>query len=79
RVPARPPPSFDPLLPSTSAGPSASESDADAHLSGLTGSSTSVEIPDKPVPGITCLAQRGALIKSMLNFLKKAFQDQSFA
>ena len=28
-----------------------------------------------PIPGVTCLPQRAALLKSMLNFLKKAIQD----
>ena len=28
-----------------------------------------------PLPGVTCLPQRAALLKSMLNFLKKAIQD----
>ena len=28
-----------------------------------------------PLPGLTCLPQRAALLKSMLNFLKKAIQD----
>ena len=32
-----------------------------------------------PRPGVTCLPQRAALLKSMLNFLKKAIQDQAFS
>jgi len=32
-----------------------------------------------PKPGITCLPQRAALLKSMLNFLKKAIQDPAFS
>ena len=31
--------------------------------------------PLSPLPGLTCLPQRAALLKSMLNFLKKAIQD----
>lgn len=33
---------------------------------------------DAPKPGLTCLPQRAALLKSMLNFLKKAIQDPAF-
>lgn len=33
----------------------------------------------EPVSGVTCLPQRAALLKSMLNFLKKAIQDSSFS
>ena len=33
---------------------------------------------DAPRPGLTCLPQRAALLKSMLNFLKKAIQDPAF-
>ena len=29
--------------------------------------------------GVTCLPQRAALLKSMLNFLKKAIQDPAFS
>merc|ERR1719509_92555 len=32
-----------------------------------------------PKSGITCLPQRAALLKSMLNFLKKAIQDPAFS
>ncbi len=32
-----------------------------------------------PKPGVTCLPQRAALLKSMLNFLKKAIQDSAFS
>ena len=32
-----------------------------------------------PKPGVTCLPQRAALLKSMLNFLKKAIQDPAFS
>lgn len=41
---------------------------------------------EKPLPdysaaktGLTCLPQRAALLKSMLNFLKKAIQDQALS
>lgn len=41
--------------------------------------SGSTEAPlDAPKPGLTCLPQRAALLKSMLNFLKKAIQDPAF-
>lgn len=32
-----------------------------------------------PLPGVTCLPQRAALLKSMLNFLKKAIQERAFS
>eukprot|EP00095_Tigriopus_kingsejongensis_P000123 maker-scaffold450_size166944-snap-gene-0.20 protein:Tk00123 transcript:maker-scaffold450_size166944-snap-gene-0.20-mRNA-1 annotation:"hypothetical protein DAPPUDRAFT_313219" len=35
--------------------------------------------PTAPVPGVSCLPQRSALLKSMLNFLKKAIQDPAFS
>ena len=39
------------------------------------------ELPDYSAAktGLTCLPQRAALLKSMLNFLKKAIQDQAFS
>ncbi|KAJ8947111.1 hypothetical protein NQ318_002470 [Aromia moschata] len=41
---------------------------------------TSVDLEDVAEnAGKTCLPQRAALLKSMLNFLKKAFQDSAFA
>lgn len=33
----------------------------------------------EPIPGRACLPQRAALLKSMLNFLKKAIQDTTFS
>ena len=45
-----------------------------------------LEVGPKPFPdysaaktGLTCLPQRAALLKSMLNFLKKAIQDQALS
>jgi E3 ubiquitin-protein ligase HUWE1 len=38
-----------------------------------------VEYLTAPKPGVTCLPQRAALLKSMLNFLKKAIQDPAFS
>ncbi|NXD60642.1 HUWE1 ligase, partial [Corvus moneduloides] len=32
-----------------------------------------------PLPGVQCIPQRAALLKSMLNFLKKAIQDPAFS
>uniref|UniRef100_A0A803T881 E3 ubiquitin-protein ligase HUWE1 n=1 Tax=Anolis carolinensis TaxID=28377 RepID=A0A803T881_ANOCA len=32
-----------------------------------------------PIPGVQCIPQRAALLKSMLNFLKKAIQDPAFS
>ena len=45
------------------------------------GAATSVPVVHltEPLPGVTCLPQRAALLKSMLNFLKKAIQDSSFS
>ena len=34
---------------------------------------------DQPLKDIQCYPQRAALLKSMLNFLKKAIQDPAFA
>jgi E3 ubiquitin-protein ligase HUWE1 len=31
------------------------------------------------MPGVQCIPQRAALLKSMLNFLKKAIQDPAFS
>ncbi|XP_046406854.1 E3 ubiquitin-protein ligase HUWE1 isoform X2 [Ischnura elegans] len=51
--------------------------DAPIHVSVNTGKSS---LPDYSAAktGKTCLPQRAALLKSMLNFLKKAIQDSSF-
>ena len=45
------------------------------------GSGTSAPLPDYSAArtGKTCLPQRAALLKSMLNFLKKAIQDPAFS
>ena len=43
------------------------------------GQGPDLEAPlEAPRPGLTCLPQRAALLKSMLNFLKKAIQDPAF-
>nr|XP_012602058.1 E3 ubiquitin-protein ligase HUWE1 isoform X6 [Microcebus murinus] len=50
-----------------------------------TGSSSSTSISPGPGPGlgprpgVQCIPQRAALLKSMLNFLKKAIQDPAFS
>ena len=36
-------------------------------------------IPLNPIPGLTCYHQRAALLKSILNYLKKAFTEPSMA
>ncbi|CAF3945616.1 unnamed protein product, partial [Adineta steineri] len=36
-------------------------------------------IPQNPVPGLTCYHQRAALLKSILNYLKKAFTEPTMA
>ncbi|XP_035872658.1 E3 ubiquitin-protein ligase HUWE1 isoform X10 [Phyllostomus discolor] len=42
-------------------------------------SSSSSTICPGPRPGVQCIPQRAALLKSMLNFLKKAIQDPAFS
>ncbi|XP_077002931.1 E3 ubiquitin-protein ligase HUWE1 isoform X17 [Tamandua tetradactyla] len=42
-------------------------------------SSTNVSSGPGPRPGVQCIPQRAALLKSMLNFLKKAIQDPAFS
>ncbi|XP_054421700.1 E3 ubiquitin-protein ligase HUWE1 isoform X8 [Pteronotus mesoamericanus] len=42
-------------------------------------SSSSSAICPGPRPGVQCIPQRAALLKSMLNFLKKAIQDPAFS
>ena len=42
-------------------------------------SSSSTAAPPPKLCGATCLPQRAALLKSMLNFLKKAIQDPAFS
>ncbi|KAM5290404.1 E3 ubiquitin-protein ligase HUWE1 isoform 8-T11 [Glossophaga mutica] len=42
-------------------------------------SSSSSSICPGPRPGVQCIPQRAALLKSMLNFLKKAIQDPAFS
>ncbi|XP_036082921.1 E3 ubiquitin-protein ligase HUWE1 isoform X15 [Rousettus aegyptiacus] len=44
-----------------------------------TSSSSSTSICPGPRPGVQCIPQRAALLKSMLNFLKKAIQDPAFS
>nr|KAF6359890.1 HECT, UBA and WWE domain containing E3 ubiquitin protein ligase 1 [Myotis myotis] len=42
-------------------------------------SNSSTTICPGPRPGVQCIPQRAALLKSMLNFLKKAIQDPAFS
>ncbi|XP_071076383.1 E3 ubiquitin-protein ligase HUWE1 isoform X8 [Desmodus rotundus] len=42
-------------------------------------SSSSSTVCPGPRPGVQCIPQRAALLKSMLNFLKKAIQDPAFS
>ena len=70
--------------PSTSASSHGSlednpESESDMEVDGALTNSMSIPVITEPVSGITCLPQRAALLKSMLNFLKKAIQDTSFS
>ncbi|XP_011381734.1 E3 ubiquitin-protein ligase HUWE1 isoform X13 [Pteropus vampyrus] len=44
-----------------------------------TSSSSSTSLCPGPRPGVQCIPQRAALLKSMLNFLKKAIQDPAFS
>ncbi|KAK2493678.1 hypothetical protein MC885_010643, partial [Smutsia gigantea] len=51
----------------------------DVELRALSSSnSTNISGPG-PRPGVQCIPQRAALLKSMLNFLKKAIQDPAFS
>ncbi|XP_053227372.1 E3 ubiquitin-protein ligase HUWE1 isoform X3 [Podarcis raffonei] len=43
------------------------------------GSSSSTNMVVSPRSGVQCIPQRAALLKSMLNFLKKAIQDPAFS
>ena len=55
------------------------ESESDMEVDGALATSLSMPIITEPIAGVTCLPQRAALLKSMLNFLKKAIQDTSFS
>ncbi|XP_054168845.1 E3 ubiquitin-protein ligase HUWE1-like isoform X3 [Oppia nitens] len=65
---------------STGAGGGSSSSHNVDDISGnpSTSGTTSIVI-DQPIKDIQCYPQRAALLKSMLNFLKKAIQDPAFA
>nr|XP_031526980.1 E3 ubiquitin-protein ligase HUWE1 isoform X8 [Vicugna pacos] len=51
----------------------------DVELRASSSSSTSSSSGPGPRPGVQCIPQRAALLKSMLNFLKKAIQDPAFS
>ncbi|XP_060263782.1 E3 ubiquitin-protein ligase HUWE1 isoform X30 [Ovis aries] len=51
----------------------------DVELRASSSSSTSISSGPGPRPGVQCIPQRAALLKSMLNFLKKAIQDPAFS
>ncbi|XP_036284821.1 E3 ubiquitin-protein ligase HUWE1 isoform X14 [Pipistrellus kuhlii] len=51
--------------------------DVELRTSGSNNSTTA--ICPGPRPGVQCIPQRAALLKSMLNFLKKAIQDPAFS
>lgn len=55
------------------------ESESEMEVDTTIPSSSSALALTEPVSGVTCLPQRAALLKSMLNFLKKAIQDSSFS
>ena len=55
------------------------ESESEMEVDGALANSMSMPLITEPVSGVTCLPQRAALLKSMLNFLKKAIQDTSFS
>lgn len=40
---------------------------------------TTEAIPSSPIPGLSCYHQRAALLKSILNYLKKAFTETTIA
>ncbi|XP_032797159.2 LOW QUALITY PROTEIN: E3 ubiquitin-protein ligase HUWE1 [Daphnia magna] len=56
-----------------------SESEMEVDIGATSISSSAGQPLTEPIPGVTCLPQRAALLKSMLNFLKKAIQDASFS
>ncbi|KAF0312883.1 E3 ubiquitin-protein ligase HUWE1 [Amphibalanus amphitrite] len=58
--------------PATAPGPSAAPAPAPA-------AAAAAAATGAPCGEVTCLPQRSALLKSMLNFLKKAIQDPSFS
>ncbi|XP_069501404.1 E3 ubiquitin-protein ligase HUWE1 isoform X3 [Ambystoma mexicanum] len=65
----------------SSPGPSTSvdhrlETEPRAQSSNTSSSSSTIVAPR---PGVQCIPQRAALLKSMLNFLKKAIQDPAFS
>lgn len=63
-------------------GTEETENEMDVDPNSGSGLSTSIVQPEpltEPLAGVTCLPQRAALLKSMLNFLKKAIQDTSFS
>ena len=60
-------------LPAPAAGPSAAPAAAPAAPAAVAAAAGA------PSGDVTCLPQRSALLKSMLNFLKKAIQDPSFS
>ncbi|KAF4027121.1 hypothetical protein G4228_018869, partial [Cervus hanglu yarkandensis] len=51
----------------------------DVELRASSSSSTGISSGPGPRPGVQCIPQRAALLKSMLNFLKKAIQDPAFS
>lgn len=63
--------------------PPAASSSARGDLDSMEGPALGPSDPDEEQPdvrrGVQCFPQRAALLKSMLNFLKKAIQDPSFA
>ncbi|CAF4190250.1 unnamed protein product, partial [Adineta steineri] len=74
-----------PLSPSTQSDisgehPSLTTQNSTVHLSKDVNTSEFIEenhdsIPQNPIPGLTCYHQRAALLKSILNYLKKAFTE----
>ena len=56
-----------------------SESEMEVDTGAASSTSSAVQPLTEPIAGVTCLPQRAALLKSMLNFLKKAIQDSSFS
>ncbi|MGH0140167.1 UNVERIFIED_CONTAM: hypothetical protein FKN15_070494 [Acipenser sinensis] len=60
----------------SSPGPSVS---TEQRAEGESRGQTSASLSFTPRPGVQCIPQRAALLKSMLNFLKKAIQDPAFS
>ncbi|NXR86566.1 HUWE1 ligase, partial [Hypocryptadius cinnamomeus] len=81
-----PVPPAPPAVPSTSAATPSPRGDPKSFFTSISLSLRTPQYPRVPPnllpmspPGVQCIPQRAALLKSMLNFLKKAIQDPAFS